>query len=178
MNKGLIAILAGLTIVILLLANNNATVRDEKEEAKANIEDMEQEMQAMQNNQTVEQSQDKQEDKSEQFHTESKEAAINFINAYFEYEGSPNKNKVQQHVTDNMNDQLQFNSEGSAQSKVSNINVYFGNYAEGKQELLITFDNTITYNDVPNDVLSYIRLDMVENGTQWQVDNMQFNQYK
>src|SRR5699024_7625494 len=83
MNKGLIAILAGLTIVILLLANNNATVRDEKEEAKANIEDMEQEMQAMQNNQTVEQSQDKQEDKSEQFHTESKEAAINFINAYF-----------------------------------------------------------------------------------------------
>src|SRR5699024_9014392 len=62
MNKGLIAILAGLTIVILLLANNNATVRDEKEEAKANIEDMEQEMQAMQNNQTVEQSQDKQEE--------------------------------------------------------------------------------------------------------------------
>lgn len=119
------------------------------------------------------------------FHEEAKTSAQAFIEGYFDYQDQPVKEKVEDYVTTEVVSQLQFaNHEGlegnedlHVSSSVEDLNIYFGQSLDDRQELLVLFTNQISFNDVDSRAQTIMKLNMIEQEGDWEVNEFSFTQY-
>ena len=219
MNRVIAIIGLGLVFIIVVLAVNNNSLRDDLANAQVelndhesqnenendnhsdmssdtsnsnNIDEEELEIQDDEGNNNLNTGSENQPEENEAneeepgFHMEASQSAYNFLQGYFDYEESPNEDDVLPFISENVEDKLHFDAtdideieEGDEgiTSEVSDVNVYYGDFDEDSQELLITFTNTLVYDDVGNETMSFLWLGMVRDGSDWIVDDMIFDQY-
>ncbi|MEK4563760.1 hypothetical protein MKX54_03610 [Alkalihalobacillus sp. FSL R5-0424] len=119
------------------------------------------------------------------FHEEAKTSAQAFIEGYFSYQDRPIKENVETHVTNEVLNQLQFNNheglEGNddlhVSSSVKDLNIYFGQSLDDRQELLVLFTNQLSFNDVDSRAQTIMKLNMIEQNDDWKVHKFSFTQY-
>lgn len=171
-----------LFMFVISLNNQNDKLENDlqsqEQQSQQQIELLENELQQQQANA----SNNENEAENNEFHTSSEDAAKEFVRAYFDYTGSPNKQDVQEYATSALMEKLSFSNEeegevsGDVKSNVSDMEVYYGSSTEGTQELFITFTNTISYNDVPDEVDSFVTLKMDKENDSWKASNIKFDQ--
>lgn len=162
MSKAKIIISIIALVLVIFLGLQNQQLKEEKASAKEKVSTL-QEKDDSKNTQVV--------------YSKARDVAEKFIRSYYVFEGYPEK-KVLQFVTDKAKDKLFFGEgeKSKAISKVSALNIYYGDTAKNRQEIFATFDNEITFNEVESTTPSYIKLDMIKKGEEWKVDNLEFTQ--
>lgn len=115
-------------------------------------------------------------------HFEATDSAEKFIRSYFDFQDHPKEDDVENLVTDQAKEKLDFgdisqsDEDDQVESEVKELNIYYGDATDNRQELFATFTNVLTYNDVTSEKASYIKLDMLKEGDQWKVDDFEFRQ--
>lgn len=158
--------IVGVVILVYLVVNNNQLKKDVN---RANAEaDELNEYLSETDKQTI--------------NFEANKPAEQFILGYFDFEEHPKEEDVEGLVTDNAAEQLSFGEmsqsagEDEVISEVEELDVYYGDATDNRQELFARFNNVITYNDVTSEKMSYIHLDMVKENDEWKVDDFEFEQ--
>jgi hypothetical protein len=74
-------------------------------------------------------------------------------------------------------DNLDENSEEtSVNSKITSSEVFYGTSTDDRQQLFVTFNNTIDFGGEESEAISYLKLDMLMEDGEWKIDNIEFNQ--
>ena len=119
------------------------------------------------------------------FHEEAKTSAQAFIQGYFDYQDKPIREDVEHYATEQALNQLQFTSheelEGGEElhvsSSVENLSIYYGQSLDDRQELLILFDNQISFDGVDSQAQTIMKVNMIEEEGDWKVNEFTFTQY-
>ncbi|MCT1577299.1 hypothetical protein M3E13_13460 [Oceanobacillus kimchii] len=162
MNKYWVVIgVLGVFIIFMMLNNN---------ELKKEVEGNNQEIQAFEESEDI-------------IYYEAGEVAKAFVENYFIYTGHPVEDNVSEFVTTNVLKELSFGSSEysndleKVESSVHQMNVYYGEQREGKQKVLILFDNVIELNGVESVAKTIMEVDVEQHGEHWKVTEFTFNQY-
>lgn len=167
MKKASIIISAIAAILVVYFVVQNNQLKKEANQSKAEAEELNEYISAS----------DKQ-----SIHFEASDSAETFIRSYFDFEDHPNEEDVEDYVTDQAKEQLDFGEvsqagdEDQVKSEVEELDIYYGDATDNRQELFATFTNVLTYNDVTSEKASYIKLDMLKDSYQWKVDDFEFRQ--
>lgn len=109
--------------------------------------------------------------------------AEEFINGYFNFDGKPNKNKIEKIVSKEKLQQLSFSSIDEYDenletviSNVRNLEIYYGNAVKNKQKILGIFLNEIEVDGVETTVRTFIDLDIKKVNESWKIVDFQFYQ--
>ena len=155
-------IVAVLVIVFLFVKNEN--YRNELKQVKTEISKLE--------------------TSEEVIYLEAGDVAEKFIKDYFNYLGKPVREDVENYISKEMLNELNFDTNeeqdknlSEVKSSVNNLEVYLGKSADGKQKVLGVFVNEIEVNEQINSVDSFIELDLENVGNSWQIVNFNFFQY-
>src|SRR5699024_4787214 len=111
-----------------------------------------------------------------------KKTAVKFVKSYFAYEGKPNEKEVSQFVTNEIKKGLSFGDEEGYELDdlkvgIEELNSYYGEKTDERQQILITFNSTMSMDGNKTAAPSFLKLDMIKNDEGWKVDNMEFEQY-
>ncbi len=178
MKKLAIVTIGILAIFLFVVVQNNQDLKDERTQAEEKVKVLQEDIQALESNRPT------QTPSITTIHKEAGAAAEQFVEAYFEYNRHPVQEEVETYVTANLMKDLSFQdssgqgeySSNSVESSVNDLTVYYGEFSNTSQTLLITFTNTLTYDGVPSDVESFLRVEMVKENAQWKADAMSFQQ--
>ncbi|MFG6150619.1 hypothetical protein [Halobacillus sp. B23F22_1] len=171
-------ITAILAVFLIVVTQNNQELKKERTQAQ-------QEVQALEKDQENQEHRPSEASSTDTIHEEAGDAAEQFVEAYFEYERNPIQEEVQPYVTDQLMKDLSFEDtagageyEGeSVESNVQELEVYYGDYSSSTQTLFITFTNDLSFDGVPSDAKSLLKVEMIEENGEWKADSMEFNQY-
>ena len=118
------------------------------------------------------------------YHGRAGEVSEQFIEGYFNYEGEPVRDNVDAYASDDVLDSLQFDDPAmedeemeSVRSSVDDLNIYYGDTTEDRQEVVVLFDNVIDLDGTETNAFSLVELDvelMEDEG--WQVSDFTFQQ--
>lgn len=119
------------------------------------------------------------------FHEEAKTSAQAFIQGYFDYQDKPIREEVERYATEQALNQLQFTSheelEGGedlhVSSSVEDLAIYYGQSLDDRQELLILFDNHISFDGIDSQAHTLMKVDMIKDEEDWKVNEFTFTQY-
>ncbi|MDT9027504.1 hypothetical protein [Rossellomorea yichunensis] len=110
--------------------------------------------------------------------------AEEFINKYYVFENEPDKKKVEALLTEKAKEVVSFegdsevNFEGShVTSNVENLKLYRGDYTDNRMQILASFNNIITANEISSKSISYATLDLIKDGDTWKIDDLNIAQY-
>ncbi|MBT2652756.1 hypothetical protein [Oceanobacillus sp. ISL-73] len=148
--------------IIFMMLNNN--------ELKKEVEGNTQEIQAFEESEDI-------------IYYEAGEVAKAFVENYFHYTGHPVEDNVSEFVTTDVLKELSFGSSEysddleKVESSVHQMNVYYGEQTEGKQKVLILFDNVIELNEVESVAKTIMEIDVEQQEENWKVSEFTFNQY-
>jgi len=116
-------------------------------------------------------------------HFEASDVAEHFVSSYFEFSDYPEEKDVEDLITDNAKEELSFGEGGQhagedeeVKSSVKNIESYFGEATDNRQEIFIKSNNLIEHNDVTSEKDSYLKMDMVKSNDDWKIDDVTFDQ--
>lgn len=167
MKKQLIAgcIIAGGLAIYLLIQNSH--LKNENQDLIKAIETSEQETEEV------------------TLHEEAKISAQEFIGGYFDYRDKPIRENVEEYATEQALSLLQFTSheelEGREdlhiESKVENLAIYYGQSLDDRQELLVLFENHISFDGIDSETNTIMKLDMMNEKGDWEVNEFTFTQY-
>src|SRR5699024_10037083 len=113
---------------------------------------------------------------------EASDPAKSFIRSYFDFTDHPEEEEVEGLVTSKAKGLLDFGEvsqsagEDDVEAEVKDLNVYYGDAMNNRQELFATFTSILTYNDETSKKASYIKLDMLKENDKWKVDHFEFRQ--
>lgn len=113
---------------------------------------------------------------------EASDPAKSFIRSYFDFTDHPEEEDVEGLVTSEAKKLLDFGEvsqsagEDEVEAEVKDLNVYYGDATNNRQELFATFTSVLTYNDETSEKASYIKLDMLKENDKWKVDHFEFRQ--
>ncbi|WP_173918963.1 hypothetical protein [Halobacillus sp. Marseille-Q1614] len=167
-----------LVVFLLVVTQNNQELKKERTEAQQKVQALEKEQENQENRPSDVPSTDT-------IHEEAGDAAEQFVEAYFEYNGNPIEKDVRPYVTDQLMKDLSFEDTAkdgeyeseSIESNVQELDVYYGEYSSSQQTVFMTFTNVLSFNGVPSDAKSILKVDMIEENGEWKADAMEFNQY-
>lgn len=175
MSNKLMGMLLSISVVIIIaMANINASVKEERTVAVDNYQELADEMEAQ------EEAEEEEEIDGYSIHTDSRDTVASFIEGYFDYDQAPNQRDVAPFATEQALRSLSFEEDSEdydhITSEVNGLAVYYGSHTETSQEVFVTFDNVITYEEIPSTVRSYVELTLIDEGNEWKVDEIAFNQ--
>lgn len=133
---------------------------------------------------------EKEQDQEGGIHLEVNDMALEFLRGYFEFDGFPDENNVNQLVKPDVLETMSFNFleegmedfYGDIEGKGINSNVrderlYYGLYTEDKQEVMIVFDNVIEVDGLESSSMSVINLHFLKEGDGWIIEHFNFTQF-
>lgn len=110
--------------------------------------------------------------------------AEKFINNYYVFENTPDQKKVEALLTEKAKEVVFFegdsevNFEGShVTSTIENVKLFRGDYTDNRMQILATFNNIITANEISSKSISYATLDLLKDGDTWKIDDLNIAQY-
>jgi|SRR5699024_8030749 len=115
-------------------------------------------------------------------HFEASDPAEKFIRAYYDFTDHPKEDDIEGIVTDQAKELLDFGDisqsagEDEVESKVKELDIYYGEATDKRQELFASFTNVLTYNEETSEKASYIKLDMLKENDEWKVDDFKLRQ--
>lgn len=174
MNNKLLGTLLSICIIIIVaMANINASVKEERTIAVENYEELADDVES--EDEWIEEETD-----GYSIHTNSRDTVESFIEGYFDYDQAPDQRDVAPFATEQALRSLSFEEDSEdyddITSEVNGLAIYYGSHTETSQEVFVTFDNVITYEEIPSTVRSYVELTLIDEGNEWKVDEIAFNQ--
>ncbi|WP_337969861.1 hypothetical protein [Virgibacillus salexigens] len=174
MNKKTMIILrVGLLIILITLIVQNQQLKSDKEGMEEAIKSMEEKLEDK-----------KQGANTTEVYLRASSTAEEFIKTYFQFTNQPNKDEVLPFVTSNVEDQLSFQDEvetddnlSDVVTKVNNLEIYYGQNTDDRQEIFARFDSEIEVNGTQTHSPSFVKFDMIQNNNRWKIDDMEFMQY-
>lgn len=167
MKKNVIGIGAVAAILIVYLAVQNNQLKSDVSQSKAKAQKL--------NDYIAE-------TEKQMMSFEASDPAKSFIRSYFDFTDHPEEEDVEGLVTSEAKKLLDFGEvsqsagEDEVEAEVKDLNVYYGDATNNRQELFATFTSVLTYNDETSEKASYIKLDMLKENDKWKVDHFEFRQ--
>lgn len=163
MKKYLPLVIVGILIIVFLFIKNENN-RNELKLAKNEIKELE---------------------KIENIiYVDAEQVAKDFILSYFNYEGKPEREEVENYISKEKIKELNFNSSedydenlNDVISSVEDLEIYYGKSTDNRQKVLSVFENDIEVDGVVTSINSFIELDLEENGGDWKIVELSFFQY-
>lgn len=154
-------------IIIIYLVVQNSHLKEEVDRVKAENDELSEYIDETQK-QTI--------------NFEAYDPAESFIKGYFNYEDYPKEDDVKDLITEDVKEHLDFGDasqsagDDEVTSDVEDLDVYYGEATDERQELFAVFNNMITYNGETSEKYSYMKMDMIQEGDEWKLDDFEFRQ--